>query len=98
VKVKLSNQNKTGLTSGKSNAGVPGEGHKPAMMAESVMLAMDERALPRTADTTARSHETVRLLQKVFHDYPAYTPGSNLPTFSGSDLKCRDCDALFSST
>jgi hypothetical protein len=73
---------------------------KPTYLASvgSSLVFGDKSAMPMDADVDTRSLETRRMLQKALRDFPAYDAASDLPMFSGSHLKCRHCEALFSNT
>lgn len=59
----------------------------------SVMLCMDERAIPRTGDFSARTPEAQQMLRMLLQSFPAYGNNTSIPP----DFNCRNCKAIFSS-
>lgn len=59
----------------------------------SVMLCMDQRAIPRTGDFSARTPEAQQLLRMLLQSFPAYGNNASIPP----DFNCRNCKAIFSS-
>lgn len=59
----------------------------------SLMLCMDERAVPRTGDLSARTPEAQQMLRMLLQSFPAYGNNASIPP----DHNCRNCNALFSS-